>query len=102
MAIVAGLLLAVAPLAMAQTRALEGTVTSGGEPARRAVVKLEDDRTLLVRSYVTQNDGHYHFAGLSMDSDYHVWAERNGHTSDKRSLSRFNSEKDKTIDLELK
>jgi uncharacterized protein YlaN (UPF0358 family) len=85
----------------AQTRVLRGSVTDGREPVRGAVVKLEDLTTLQVRSYITQRDGKYHFAGLSTDVDYQVWATREDKQSGKKILSKFNTSAQPIIDLKL-
>lgn len=95
------MLLACMPGAFAQTRVLRGSVTDGGEPVRGAVVRIEDLGTLQVRSYITQRDGQYHFAGLSTEVDYQVWATREDKQSGKKILSKFNTAAQATIDLKL-
>src|SRR5262249_33886032 len=69
-------------------RTLQGTVTDANDqPVNGAVVQLKDMRTLQVRSFITQNQGVYHFSGLKVDTDYQVKAEYSGASSDAKSLS---------------
>ena len=85
------------------TRSLEGAVTdANGKPVAAAVVQLKDTKTLLIRSYITQDDGTYHFAGLSTNTEYEVKADHNGATSGSKTLSVFDSRKTAVINLKLK
>ena len=52
-------------------RPVAGMVTDKkGNTLPGAVVQLENTRSLVVQSYITQKDGRYHFEGLSEDVDY--------------------------------
>jgi Carboxypeptidase regulatory-like domain len=85
------------------TRNLEGVVTdAAGQRAAKAVVQLKNTKNLQIRSFITQEDGSYHFMGLSVDVEYQVKAERDGAASSWKSLSVFNSKKTPVIDLKLK
>ncbi len=85
------------------TRSVRGVVLDdGGEPIRGAIVKLEDLRTLQIRSFITHKDGVYRFHGLSTEKDYQLTAEWKGRSSDKKTLTRFNSKAEAVIDLKLK
>jgi hypothetical protein len=85
------------------TRNMEGLVTDGaGQPAAKAVVQLKNTKSLQIRSFITAEDGRYHFAGLSMDVQYQVKAEREGLTSSWKTLSVFNTKKTAVINLKLK
>jgi Carboxypeptidase regulatory-like domain len=87
----------------ATTRNLEGVVTDAvGQHAAKAVVQLKNTKNLQIRSFITQEDGSYHFMGLSADVEYHVKAERDGATSSWKTLSVFNSKKTPVINLKLK
>lgn len=84
-------------------RSVEGTVTyAGNEPARGAVVKCKDTKTLEIRSYITGADGKYHFSNLSANVDYELWAEHNGKESRVETLSRFDGHKIANVNLRLK
>ena len=86
----------------AQQRGLQGQVTDPDEkPVSGAVVQLKDLRTLQVRSFITQDDGAYHFSGLKVDNDYQVKADYNGLTSGPKTLSVFDSRRTPVINLKL-
>ncbi len=85
-----------------KTRSLTGTVKDTKDnPASGAVVQLKDTKSLQVRSFITRDDGVYHFHGLSADVDYQVKADRQGMTSDVKTLSVFDSRKTAVINLKL-
>ena len=85
------------------TRSVTGSVTdAGGAPVSGANVQLKDLKTLQIRSYVTHEDGAYHFAGLSTNVDYELKAEHDGHSSGTKTLSNFDSKKTAVIALKLK
>jgi Carboxypeptidase regulatory-like domain len=81
-------------------RSVKGTVTfPDGEPVRGAAVQLENTRTLQIRSYITKQDGQYHFQGLNMDVEYHLRAEYHGRFGPSKTVSQFSSKKETTVDL---
>ncbi len=85
------------------TRTLQGVVVDSSDQAvNGAVVQLKDTKTLQVRSFITQADGAYHFAGLSTNVDYEVKADHDGSTSGAKTLSVFDSRKQASINLKLK
>ncbi len=85
------------------TRILQGVVQDNGDnPVSGAVVQLKDTKTLQIRSFITQTDGAYHFAGLSTNVDYEVKADHDGASSGTKTLSVFDSRKQATINLKLK
>ncbi|MDQ2947598.1 MAG: carboxypeptidase-like regulatory domain-containing protein [Acidobacteriota bacterium] len=89
--------------AQSSTRAVEGTVTdSSGKAVSRAVVKLQNPRTLVIRSYYTGRKGKYHFTGLSTYQDYQLRADFKSTSSDWQWLTRFDSGKRAKLDLHLK
>lgn len=84
------------------TRTLQGLVSDADDnPAVGAVVQLKDLHTLQIRSFITKDDGAYHFSGLKTDTDYEVKAQMNGFSSRERTLSTFDSRKNPTINLKL-
>ncbi len=84
------------------TRIVQGTVTdASNNPVTGAVVQLKDTKTLQVRSFFTQQNGDYHFAGLSTNVDYELKAEKNGSSSGSKTLSVFDSRKTAIINLKL-
>jgi hypothetical protein len=83
-------------------RSVQGIVTdASGHPVAKAVVQLKDTKTLQIRSFITDSDGSYHFAGLSPDVEYELKAEYNGASSPKKTLGVFNTQKTATINLKL-
>jgi hypothetical protein len=83
-------------------RNLQGVVTlPDSNPARGAVVKLKNLKTLQVTSFITPPDGKYRFHNLSSNIDYEVRADFNDLSSDKRTLSVFDSRMDAVINLPL-
>lgn len=92
-----------AGIAKPADRTVEGTVFyKNGEPAAEAAVELEDRTTLQVLSHRTDRDGHYRFIGLNPDKDYELRAQKNGHRSKSRTVSRFSSNTEEKIDLYLR
>ena len=55
--------------------------TRQNQPVAKAVVQLKNTKTLQIRSFITQDDGSYHFAGLGTDVEYQLKAEHEGATS---------------------
>jgi Carboxypeptidase regulatory-like domain len=85
------------------TRSVSGVVTdASGNQVAKAVVQLKDTKTLQIRSFITETDGAYHFAGLSANVDYELKAEHDGHASSSKRLSVFDSKRAATINLKLK
>ena len=85
------------------TRSVQGVVTdASGRRVAQAVVQLEDTKTLQIRSFITEPDGSYHFAGLSANVEYELRANHDGASSSKKTLDVFNTRKVATINLKLK
>ncbi len=83
-------------------RIVQGTVSDAdGNFINGAVVKLKDERTLQVRSFITEKDGAYHFAGLKLDNDYQLKADYSGKTSGWKTLSIFDTRKQPVINLKV-
>jgi hypothetical protein len=95
------------PLIVAQSlaqsvRLVQGTVVnSDGPPIANAVVYLQDQKNLQVRTFITEADGHYRFGQLASDVDYQLWAEYKGHKSKTRAISSFDSKKQFNFDLKI-
>ena len=95
------------PLSVAQSlaqsvRVVQGTVVnSDAQPIANAVVYLQDQKTLEVRTFITETDGHYRFGQLASDVDYQLWAEFKGHKSKTRAISSFDSKKQFNFDLKI-
>ena len=75
-----------------QTRTLTGQVTDKADvPLAGAIVYLQDTRTQVVKTYITDDKGNYRFTSLSPNTDYQIRAEYKGHKSDTKTLSSFDS-----------
>lgn len=85
-----------------QPRSLQGQVTGSNDaPLNNAVVYLKNTRTLAVRSYISGQDGNYHFSGLAQNVDYEVYAELDGQKSDTKTLSGFDTRPKSVINLKV-
>jgi hypothetical protein len=83
-------------------RVVQGNLTNSDNQLQpNAVVYLQDQKTLEVRTFITQTDGHYRFGQLSSDVDYQIWAEFQGHKSKTRAISSFDSKKQFNFDLKI-
>ena len=101
-------LLLCAPATFAQkkkaenTRSVQGTVTvADGSLVNGAVVQLKNTKTLQIRSFITKDDGTYHFYDLSPDIDYELKADYQGASSSTKTLSSFDSRKQTVLNLKL-
>jgi hypothetical protein len=91
------------PKSLAQSaRVVQGVVRSANDqPQPNAVVYLQDQKSLEVKTYITEADGHYRFGQLNSDADYQLWAEYKGQKSKTRSISSFDSRKEFNFDLKI-
>lgn len=81
---------------------LTGTVTDKAEqPIQGAVVYLKNSKTLVVKSYFTDDKGAYRFPQVALNTDYEVWAEKDGKKSDTKSISQFDDRYNPTINLKI-
>lgn len=99
-------LAAMAPGSRAQdfgVKDLNGKILSAQDaPLNGAVVYLENTRNNDIKSFITEADGAYHFANLSADTDYSVWAAFHGKKSPTKTVSAFDSRKKVFLDLHIK
>jgi Carboxypeptidase regulatory-like domain len=87
----------------AHLRILVGQVMNSdtSAPLPEAVVYLKNNSTQSVHTYIADKDGNYRFTNLSADVDYQVYADYQGHKSDPKTLSQFDSRKNPTINLKV-
>jgi Carboxypeptidase regulatory-like domain len=114
-AVVAGLALAVGTLAVGRTaatahaqqrgpvrRTIEGRVHDKNDaPVKGAVVYLKDSRTLAVKSFISDDEGTFHFGQLSQNTDYELYAEFDGKRSKSKSVSSFDNKNDFNFTLKI-
>ena len=90
------------PTKAPELRTVQGMVANkDGEPIQGAVVYLQDTKSMAVKSFLSDNEGHFHFRQLSMSTDYGLWAELNGVRSKTMNISQFNSHPDLEYTLKL-
>jgi len=81
-------------------RPVTGVVTDkSGNTLPGVVVQLENTRSLVVRSYITQKDGRYRFNLLNDGVDYTLRARYRKWWSDRKTLSRLNSSAHPEVDF---
>src|SRR5919204_1449029 len=81
-------------------RLLTGKVTGKQEqPLPNAVVYLSNTRTRAVKSFIVGQDGVYRFPALSPNIDYEVYAQHEGHKSDTKTVSQFDTRPSVNINL---
>ena len=82
---------------------LQGKVyDASNAPISGAIVYLKNSRNNDVKTFLSEKDGNYRFAGLSADTDYSVWAAYHAKKSDTKTVSSFDSRKQVYIDLKIK
>lgn len=81
--------------------ALGVVLNDSDTPVAGAVVQLKNTRTLEIRSFITRDEGKFHFHGLSTNIDYEISASHEGRNSNTRTLSSFDSRKQAFFTLKL-
>jgi hypothetical protein len=85
-----------------QTRSVQGVVTDDADnPLEGSVVQIKDTKTLQIRSFITKQNGTFHFHSLNPDIDYELKAEFKGAHSGSKTLSSFDSRKSAVINLKV-
>jgi protocatechuate 3,4-dioxygenase beta subunit len=91
-----------APKNEPQSRTLTGQVTDKADaPISGAVVYLQNTRTQVVKTFITDGGGNYRFSSLSPNVDYQIRAEYQGHKSDTKTLSSFDSRNSVVLHLKI-
>jgi carboxypeptidase family protein len=84
------------------SKMLTGTVTDKGDkPITAAVVYLKNIKTLSVKSFFTEPNGSYRFPQLALNTDYEVYAEKDGKKSATKTISQFDDRYTPTINLQI-
>ncbi len=84
------------------SKMLTGTVTDkSDQPISGAVVYLKNSKSLVVKSFFTQQDGSYRFPQLALNTDFEIWAEKDGKKSDSKNISQFDDRFTPTVNLRI-
>src|SRR5271167_1644676 len=86
----------------AQLRTVRGTIMDKQEnPVSAAIDYLENRKTKVIRTLITDDHGLYRFSGLDPNVDFEIHAELNGDTSINRTISTFDTRNEIVINLKL-
>lgn len=84
------------------SKTLTGTVTDkNDQPIVGAVVYLKNSKTLAVKSFFTEQNGAYRFPSVAVNTDYEVWAEKDGKKSATKGVSQFDDRFTPTVNLRI-
>lgn len=85
-----------------QVRTVHGGVLDKSDNiVNGGVVYLQNKKTQVIRTYISDEDGQYTFSGLDPNVDYDIHAELNGLTSITKTISSFDSRKEIVLSLKL-
>jgi hypothetical protein len=85
-----------------QVRTVHGGVLDKSDNiVNGGVVYLQNKKTQVIRTYISDQDGQYTFSGLDPNVDYDIHAELNGLTSITKTISSFDTRKDIALTLKL-
>ena len=84
------------------SKKLSGTVQDkNDQPVAGAVVYLKNMKTLAVKSFFAQPDGTYRFQQLALNTDYEIYAEKDGKKSAVKTVSQFDDRSSPTVNLRI-
>jgi hypothetical protein len=85
-----------------QVRTVHGGVLDKSDNiVNGGIVYLQNKKTQVIRTYISDQDGQYTFSGLDPNVDYDIHAEMNGLTSITKTISSFDARKDIVLTLKL-
>ena len=71
-------------------RTVDGRVLNKSDkPVSGAIIYLKDSKSSSIKTFISGDDGHFHFGQLSQNTDYELWAVVSGHRSKSKSISSF-------------
>ena len=85
-----------------QLRTVRGQVVDKDDnPLAAGVVYLKNTKTMTVKTYIADDAGQYRFSGLDPNVDYEIHAEHQSSSSEKKTISNFDSRKELVINLKV-
>jgi hypothetical protein len=83
-------------------RVADGKVVNKSDvPVVGAIVYLKDSKSLAVKTFITDDTGHFHFGQLGQNVDYELWAESYGSRSKSKGISSFDSKNSYNFTLKI-
>ncbi|MFZ0306337.1 MAG: carboxypeptidase-like regulatory domain-containing protein [Terracidiphilus sp.] len=84
-------------------RTVTGTVLEGdSNPVQGATVFLKNQKSKTIRSFTSLANGHFYFAQVNKADDFDLWAEKNGHKSEVKTVSSWDDRTDFVTVLKMK
>lgn len=84
------------------SKMLSGTVQDKDDQTiAGAVVYLKNMKTLAVKTFFAQQDGTYRFPQLELNTDYEIYAEKDGKKSSVKTISQFDDRASPTVNLQI-
>jgi hypothetical protein len=84
-------------------RTVTGTVLdSASNPVQGATVFLKNQKSKTIRSFTSLANGHFYFAQVNKAEDFDLWAEKNGHKSEVKTVSSWDERAQFVTELRLK
>ncbi|MGP8252591.1 MAG: carboxypeptidase-like regulatory domain-containing protein [Terracidiphilus sp.] len=84
-------------------RTVTGTVLDGASnPVQGATVFLKNQKSKSIRSFTSLANGHFYFAQVNKAEDFDLWAEKNGHKSEVKTVSSWDDRAQFVTELRLK
>ena len=84
-------------------RTVTGRVVDSNDAAvLGATVFLKNLKTKSIRSYSSDDKGHYRFTQVNMAEDHELWAEKDGKKSAVKPISTWDTRTDFNAELKLK
>lgn len=89
--------------AQSAAKIIEGKVYDGSSstPLSGSIVYLQDQKTNMIRTFISTQDGSYRFGQLPADTDYKLWARFKDSKSKEKSISAFDNRLDVVIDFHI-
>jgi hypothetical protein len=81
---------------------LGAVVDANSAPVAGATVFLKDLKSKNIRSYTSDEKGHFRFAQVNMAQEHELWAEKDGKKTAVKTVSSWDTRKQFEVELKLK